>query len=255
MFNTASPSLADIAAVTDRNDGDGWGNGGWWVLIILFALFGGWGGNGYGNNANNAVQTAATQADIQRGFDTQSVIQKLDGLNSGVCSLGYDQLAQMNSIQQNVMQNGYETRNAVQQSSIDNMQNTNALQAQLSNCCCENREAVSNLRFDLAQSTCRLENEINATTQNIMTNCNNNYRQLHDEIIALRLEDKNEKIQEQSQQIQALRLAASQCAQNEYLVGQLRPSPVPAFPVANPYTYSYPYANGFNSNGCGCCTA
>lgn len=54
MFSN-SPSIADIAAVTDgnRNSG-GWGDGnGWWVLIILFALFG-WGGNrglggGYGN--------------------------------------------------------------------------------------------------------------------------------------------------------------------------------------------------------------
>ena len=41
MFSN-SPSIADIAAVTDgnRNSG-GWGDGnGWWVLIILFALFG-----------------------------------------------------------------------------------------------------------------------------------------------------------------------------------------------------------------------
>lgn len=44
MFNS-SPSLADIAAVTGGNRNDGaWGDGGWWVLIILFALFGGWGG-------------------------------------------------------------------------------------------------------------------------------------------------------------------------------------------------------------------
>lgn len=49
MFNMGSaPSLADIAAVTKDGNGDGWGNGnGWWVLIILFAIFGGW-GNGWG---------------------------------------------------------------------------------------------------------------------------------------------------------------------------------------------------------------
>jgi hypothetical protein len=39
MFNS-SPSLADIAAVTGGNRNDGaWGDGGWWVLIILFALW------------------------------------------------------------------------------------------------------------------------------------------------------------------------------------------------------------------------
>lgn len=53
MFGNSAPSVADIAAVTDNNRNSGWGgDGGWWVLIILFALFG-WGGNrgfgGYGN--------------------------------------------------------------------------------------------------------------------------------------------------------------------------------------------------------------
>lgn len=44
MINVISaPSLSDIAAVTKDGNGDGWGNGnGWWVLIILFAIFGGW---------------------------------------------------------------------------------------------------------------------------------------------------------------------------------------------------------------------
>jgi hypothetical protein len=34
---------------------------------------------------------------------------------------------------------------------------------------------------------------------------------------------------------QGLRLAASQAAQNAYLVGELRPCPVPAYTVPNPY--------------------
>lgn len=89
MFNgTANvPSVADIAAVTgnDRNN-NGWMDGnGWWVLIILFALFGGWGG-GWGTNGNPGyAATAATQADIQRGFDNQAVISKLNGLENGIC--------------------------------------------------------------------------------------------------------------------------------------------------------------------------
>ena len=51
MMNV-TPSLADIAAVTDGNrNNDGFGNGnGWWVLIILFAIFGGWGNGAWGRN-------------------------------------------------------------------------------------------------------------------------------------------------------------------------------------------------------------
>ncbi len=59
MFNS-SPSLADIAAVTGGNRNDGaWGDGGWWVLIILFALFGGWGGYGFGGNGGGVALVAA----------------------------------------------------------------------------------------------------------------------------------------------------------------------------------------------------
>lgn len=70
MFNMGSaPSLADIAAVTKDGNGDGWGNGnGWWVLIILFAIFGGW-GNGWGGQGRNG-ESCATNGDLQRGFDT-----------------------------------------------------------------------------------------------------------------------------------------------------------------------------------------
>lgn len=81
------------------------------------------------------------------------------------------------------------------------------------------------------------------TTISITDNQNANYRALHDEIVANRMEDKNAQIQQLQSQVQALNLAQSQANQNNYLIGQLRPSPVPAYTVANPYA-------GF---GYGCC--
>lgn len=85
MFNMGSaPSLSDIAAVTKDGNGDGWGNGnGWWVLIILFAIFGGW-GNGWGGQGRNG-EGCATNGDLQRGFDTQSILNKLSGIDNGIC--------------------------------------------------------------------------------------------------------------------------------------------------------------------------
>ena len=49
-IGVSEASLSDIAAVTNRNDsygnGDGmWGNNAWWIVILL--LFG-WGRNGFG---------------------------------------------------------------------------------------------------------------------------------------------------------------------------------------------------------------
>lgn len=215
MFNSNAPSLSDIAAVTGtRNDGTFGDGNGWWILIILFAIFGGWGNNGW-NNGTNGYSTTATQADIQRGFDTQAVTSKLNGLENGLCdgfyAMNTSLLTGLNTLQ-----------NAIQQDTVANMQNVNSLSSQLSNCCCENREAIAQVRYDMATDTCAITTAINQASQNIMQNCNANYRQLHDEIVAIQIANKDEKIAEQAATIQALNLAASQQAQNAYLIQQLR---------------------------------
>lgn len=72
-------------------------------------------------------------------------------------------------------------------------------------------------------------------------------------LVANKLEMKNDRIAEQQNEINALRLKASQEAQNNYLISQLKPCPDPAYIVPNPnccYNYSL---NGFGyNNGCGC---
>lgn len=69
----ADMSLSDIAAL--NRDGDGFGGGAWWV-IVLFALIFGWGNNGWGGNNNfaNAIgyENLATSNEVQRGFDNQN---------------------------------------------------------------------------------------------------------------------------------------------------------------------------------------
>lgn len=63
---------------------------------------------------------------------------------------------------------------------------------------------------------------MNMNTRDIVDAVNCNYRALHDEIVANRIEDKNAQITAQQNEINALRLAASQSSQNEYLLNQLR---------------------------------
>lgn len=170
MFNgnMASPSLADIAAVTNGRSNDGaWGdNGAWWIIIfVLFFAFGGW-GNGFGNNGGGALQGYATQSDLQRGFDTQSIIGKLDGITNGLCDGFYavnnSMLTGFNGINTNIMQTGYGIQQAINADTIANMQNTNALQSQLANCCCETREAIQGVNYNMATNTCALQNTMNS---------------------------------------------------------------------------------------------
>lgn len=221
MFGTG-PTLADIAAVTGGNRNDGFGGDGWWALIILLALFGGF-GRGFGGSGGTYGAEAATAADIQRGFDNQGITNKLNGLENAFASLGYDQLAQMNGITNTVMQTGFGL-----QSSIDG--GFNGLGRQLADCCCENRAAIAQVRYDMATQNCELGHRIDAVGDRIAG-----------EITAYRMEQKNERIAELTQQLNAANLAASQVAQNQYLVSQLRPCPTPAYVVANPYC----------GNGCG----
>jgi hypothetical protein len=70
-------------------------------------------------------------------------------------------------------------------------------------------------------------------TRDIIDNNNCNTRAILDFLV-------NDKISNLRDENAALKLAASQAAQNNYIIGQLRPAPVPAYNVPNPYS------------GCGC---
>ena len=230
------------------------GDGAWWLIVLFLFVFCGWGNNGWGNNGNGGgyAATAATQADIQRGFDNSAVISKLDGINSGLCdgfyAMNNGMLTGFNGINTNIMQTGFGIQQAINADTVANMQNTNALQAQLANCCCETREAIQGVNYNMAQNTCALQNTMNNSTRDILDNQNSNTRAILDylcqkETADLRAEN------------QALKLAASQSAQNAYiaanqeaqtaeLIRRINPMPVPSYVVPAPYPYS----------GCGCNT-
>lgn len=257
MFNSNGLSAADVAAVTcgnSRNDG-GWGND-WWAVIIILALFGGFGnrgglfGGGYGGSSCGCG-TPATCSDLQAGFNNQAVTTKLNGLENGLCSLGYDQLAQMNNIGTQIQQGIFALQQTLNNNAIAQMQDTNAVSRQLADCCCENRAAIKDVQYNAALNNSALLQAINNQTNTIVQNDNANYRALHDELVAYQMQQKDDTIQDLRSQVQAFNLAVSQRNQNDYLIDKLQPCPTPAYVVPNP-NCCYNYGNfGFN-NGCGC---
>ena len=237
MFNSANvPSLADIAAVTG-NDGM-WGGDGWWAIIIFAIIFGwnGFGNNGWGGNGGSAGATAAAYTDsaIQRGFDTQSILGKLDGITNGICdgfySVNNSMLTGFNGINTNVMQTGFGIQQAINADTVANMQNTNALQSQLANCCCETREAIQGVNYNMAQNTCALQNTMNTNTRDIIDSQNAGTRAILDYLC-------NEKISSLQAENNDLRRAASQdrqsalltteiASQTQQIINAVRPTPV-----------------------------
>lgn len=160
----------------------------------------------------------------------------MDGTAS-VFPVGYDQLAQMNAINANIANSGYQVQTAI-----------NGLSSQLANCCCETREAIQGVNYNLATGQCAITAAIANAARDIADNQNANYRALHDEIVANRMEDKNAQIAQLQSQVQALNLAQSQANQNSYLLQQLRPCPIPAYTVPNPC--AAPCYSTYQSCGC-----
>lgn len=274
MFNTGNCASVPLVANIDGNGSNGWGgDGGWLWIIVVFALLFGWGNGGFGswggNNGGGYVATAATQADIQRGFDNSAVISKLDGITNGLCDGFYavnnSMLTGFNGINTNIMQTGYGIQQAINADTIANMQNTNALQAQLANCCCETREAIQGVNYNMATNTCALQNTMNSNTRDIIDSQQAGTRAIldylcQDKIATLQAENSDLR-QAASQDRQNALLTTAMTAQTSQILDAVRPTPVPAYPAASPYGLGnwspQVLANGYNTGcccntGCGC---
>ena len=181
---------ADVRAVTDGNrDYDGFGMGGSWMWIIVLFLFM-FGNGGFGFGTRG---NALTQMEMQQGFDTQEITRKLDGITQGLCDGFY--------AQNTTMLNGFSgVTAAVKDAQFASQQ-----------CCCETNRNIDAVRYEAQKNTCDITTAIHAEGEQTRALIRQN------EIQTLR-----DKVAE-------LQLAQSQCAQNAYLIGSLRPYPIPAY--------------------------
>lgn len=232
-------SFATGYAVGRDSTNNGYGNGffgGDWAWIIILLLLGGWGGRGFGFGGYGEggfisgydIGKLATTNDVAVGFNNSAVLNNLNDLKLGQAG-----------IQQTLCQgfNGVNT-------SI--LTSTNAVQSQLAGCCCDLARSIDGVNYNMAKNTCDITNAIHNSARDIIDNQNANYRAIHDELVANKLEAKNERIAELTQQVNALNLAQSQANQNAYLTATMdantaelirrlgRDCPIPAFVVPNP---------------------
>lgn len=223
-------------ANTGNGNGFGWGgDGAWWiVLFLIFAAFGGW-GNGFGfSGGGNGVMDGYVLTS-----DFANVERKIDSVNQGLCD-GFYQQAQLVNGTNMAMANGFaqaELSRSNQQAAL--MQQLNAMQMQAASCCCENRAAIAQVRYDMATQACDTRNTVNTAARDIIDNQNQNSRAILDFLTQSKMRDLESANQE-------LRLQASQAAQNNYLISQLRPTPIPSYASCNPW------ASGSYTGCCGC---
>jgi hypothetical protein len=236
-------SPADFAAVTGRNNNGGlFGDGGaYWIIILFLFVFCGWGG-GWGGNARGGQGTAMDGYVLTSDF--ANIERKIDSVNNGLCN-GFYQQAQLTNGVQMQMANGFgqaELSRSNQQAAL--MQQLNNMAMQAAECCCKTQTAIQGVNYNMANQACEIRNTMQNGTRDIIENQNANARAVLDALTAQRIEAKDEKIAAQNQQIFGLQLAASQAAQNQYLVQTLRPGPIPAYTVPNPYCCGPQLCNG-----------
>lgn len=240
MFNGKGYNLSDIAAVTgNRNGGDGmWGDGGWWIILLF--LFAGW-GRGFGGGFGGGYEApCATQADVRAAVDQQTLISKLDNQTYGLADSTY-------ALNNSIMSGFHGVDNAVCTLGYNIQNGFNSIGHQISDCCCETGRAIergfADTNYNMATQACDTRRAIADSTRDIIDSNNAGVRSILDFLT----QDKIATLQAENQ---GLRLAASQAKQNAYLVNELRPCPVPAYTVPNPYccnTYYGSCGNGFGA--------
>ena len=232
MFNGNGYSLADVAAAT-RGTEDGFfgGANGWWIILLF--MFCGWGNGGWGGNRTG---TENVRDAVAYGFDINNLENGVRGLEHGICDGFYDMNTSLLTGFGNV--------------AMGNMQNTNAIMGRLSDmaaqsaaCCCETQRLIERglceVNYNILTQANATNTNIASAARDIIESNNNGVRSILDFLT----QDKIATLQAENQ---ALRLTASQQAQNAFLIDQLgNKAPVPAYVVANPYSSGY-YA------GCGC---
>jgi hypothetical protein len=279
-----SNDFATGYAVGRDTNGNGYGNNGifgndwaWIVILLLFGYggrgFGGFGGGFGGNAGYPAPCTApcATQADVRAAVDQQTLVSKLDQQTYGLADSTY--------ALNNAITNGFHgVDNAICTLGYQGAQHASNLSAQLAQCCCDTRSAIKDVNTGIERAGLDISKQISDCCCDIEKmnmqsrfdaqayNCNTLQAidKLGDRIIDYM---SNEKVQTLRDENQALRLAASQSAQNAFITANQEAQtaelirrlgldrqtcPIPAYVVPNPnccYQYN---VSPVNNCGCGC---
>lgn len=189
---------ADLAAVMGNDGNGGFGNNGWWIILLF--LFLGWGNNGWAGNGgggNDVYPIMENQQNLFTGFgNLQTAVTS--GFANAETAATARQMADM--------QQEFALQTAM-------LQGFTAQQAQLAQCCCENRLATANLQADIARENCADRQAIADGIQLIITKLD------QQDLYAERRE--NEQLR---QQLAMANLAASQIAQTTQIIDALKPA-------------------------------
>lgn len=222
----ADMSPADFAAVSHPYGyGMGFGGDSWaWIIVLLFAL----GGGGFGFGRNGYDSNVARIQDVYASNDLQGIRSGINNLGNGIAdatfALNNTTLTQSNLLQRDILNGFCNTTN-------QGLQNTYAISSAIAenrfaakeSSCTTNRN-IDAVRYENAQNTCAITRAIEQDGEKT--------RAL---IVQNKIEELQGKIAEKNLMLQNAHFELSQQAQNSTLIKELKPCPIPAYNVPNPY--------------------
>lgn len=255
----------------------GFGDNGWWILVLLLLAGNGW-GNGFGGG-NLAADGAVlypwmNQADITTsGFQNAATNSAIAGLQSSVTS-GFGDIqtalcggfagvnATVNGAQNAIASQMYSNQLADLERSFAaqtaSTQGMNAIQSQLAQCCCDNRAATADVKYTIATEACADRAAVSDGIRDVITAQTSNTQAILDKLCQLELDGYKREADNLRSQLADARNAASQAAQTatfqqglnnevDALYNRLSNCPVPTVPV-----YGRQPIFNCNNGGCGC---
>ncbi len=159
-----------IALLNSKNDGKGWGND-IFAILLLFILMGNGNGLGFGGNRgmcangqggvmpilNNDANTAVIMQAVQRnGYDVQSLATALNTSSDAV-------MAAINGLGQQICSLGNQMGMNTNQIITALMQGNNAIATQLAECCCKTNNSITAMDGNIKLSICQQTHAINDT--------------------------------------------------------------------------------------------
>lgn len=256
--------LAGQSDSNNCNNGGFFGNDGIWA-VLLFAMIFGWGNGGWGGfgGVNNAgLQGAVTRADLSDALGFQGLDSAVRGVQNGLCdgffALNNTVQSGFHGVDNAICNLGFTMQNGFNATQVAMMQGFNAAQAQSADCCCKTQTNLMQLGNQVERGFCQTNFNDQANTTAIIQNAHNDTDRVLAKLDAMEMARKDETIAMLRERLNVADREASQAAQNNYLVNQLRPCPIPAYISCNPWATQAPYGSCYNqgcgcNTGCGCC--
>lgn len=271
---SAGNMVMPVSPMYGGNNGGfgGFGDGGWWILLLFILLGNGAWGNGFGGGMGGELYPWMNQSNqINGGFRDQMINSGITGIQTGLTNGFADVTAAIAAAQTANSAQMYSNQIADMERSFAaqtaQTAGMTALQSQLAQCCCDNRAATADLKYTVATENCADRTAALNNTRDIIDAQTRGTQAILDKLCALELDGvKGQLAQAQRENVglqNQLNMAAMQASQNaqnalitqgfsnevDALYNRLSNCPIPSTPV---YGRTPIFQCGGNGCGCGC---